>query len=223
MKLGAYELDNIYSGDALELGRGIPDKAVDLIFTDPPYLREFIPLYFWLFELAARILKPTGFLLTYAGGYWKDELMARSREHLDYFWDFSISESGDSPILWPRRIIASGKSILCYRPRGGSGMPQTNVLAFFKTNIKDKRFHGWGQDENTARYYLQCFSAPGEIVLDPFCGGGTVPMVAHLNDRRYLSFDVDAEAVISARRRIADENYRLFGKDQQKTLWRTQA
>lgn len=37
MKLGSFELDNIYQGDCLELMKEIPDKSIDLILTDPPY------------------------------------------------------------------------------------------------------------------------------------------------------------------------------------------
>ena len=34
------ELNNIYLGDAYELIKQVPDKSVDLIYTDPPYLYE---------------------------------------------------------------------------------------------------------------------------------------------------------------------------------------
>lgn len=38
MKLGKFETNNIYLGDSYELIKGIPDKSVDLIYTDIPYL-----------------------------------------------------------------------------------------------------------------------------------------------------------------------------------------
>lgn len=37
MKLGQFETNNIYLGDSYELIKGIPDKSVDVIVTDPPY------------------------------------------------------------------------------------------------------------------------------------------------------------------------------------------
>lgn len=37
MKLGLYELNCIYVGDAQELAKTIPDESIDLIFTSPPY------------------------------------------------------------------------------------------------------------------------------------------------------------------------------------------
>lgn len=38
MKLGNYELDNIYNEDCYEAIKKIPDKSIDLIYTDIPYL-----------------------------------------------------------------------------------------------------------------------------------------------------------------------------------------
>ena len=38
MKIGEFEIDKIYCGDANELIKKIPDKSIDLIYTDPPYL-----------------------------------------------------------------------------------------------------------------------------------------------------------------------------------------
>ena len=38
MTIGKFELDSIVCGDAYKLIKQIPDKSIDLIFTDPPYL-----------------------------------------------------------------------------------------------------------------------------------------------------------------------------------------
>lgn len=58
----------IYTGDARELAREIPDESVDLIFTDPVYDR--IDDYKWLAETAARVLNATGHLLAWQGQPW---------------------------------------------------------------------------------------------------------------------------------------------------------
>lgn len=36
-RLGDFEIDKIYCGDALELLKKLPDKSIDLVYTDPPY------------------------------------------------------------------------------------------------------------------------------------------------------------------------------------------
>ncbi len=40
-KIGKYIIDNIYYGDAISLMKDIPDNAIDLIITDPPFAIDF--------------------------------------------------------------------------------------------------------------------------------------------------------------------------------------
>ena len=37
MKIGGYEIDNIYNEDCYEAIKKIPDKSIDLVIIDPPY------------------------------------------------------------------------------------------------------------------------------------------------------------------------------------------
>ena len=37
MKLGEYDLDDVYCGDCVEKMKGIPENSVDLVVTSPPY------------------------------------------------------------------------------------------------------------------------------------------------------------------------------------------
>ena len=46
----------------------IADNSIDLIFTDPPYPREYLPCYDWLAKESMRVLKPGGFVLAMCGG-----------------------------------------------------------------------------------------------------------------------------------------------------------
>jgi DNA modification methylase len=202
--LGAYALDEIYPGDARVMCAGIPDASIDLIFTDPPYLGEYVPLYEFLTTEAARILKPDGFLLMYVGGYWKDDIMANTRKTLEYFWDYIVWEPNNSPINWPRKTIARNKSILAYRPKGGTGLPITQVLSVWLGGGEDKRFHLWGQCESEARYFIDCFSRPGDVVLDICAGGGTTPAVCKMLGRHYLAFEIERDVAEAARARVAN-------------------
>jgi len=223
MQLGKYELgpndtaeNGIYTGDAIELAKGIPDDSVDLIFTDPPYPKAFLPLYYAIVKEAARILKPSGFLMMYVGGYWKDDIMAEARKHLKYFWDYVVWEPGNSPVNWPRKTIARNKSIMAYtRKDAEDALPNTQVFSVWLGGGEDKRYHIWGQDESQARYYIDCFSAKDDIVLDLCAGGGTTPYIAHKLERRYLAFEIDAEIAEMARGRVKSldmqEEYKTAG------------
>lgn len=194
---------DLYNGDAIiESARHIKDGSVDLIYTDPPYPKEFHYCYEWLAKEANRVLKPNGFLIAYAGPYWKDVVMKYLDAELQYFYDFILVHKGNTSILWPRKIISGYKSILCYHLKGQSPLPITNVLGRWDGTGGDKRFHKWGQDETTARYYIDCFSKEGDLIVDYFLGGGTTAMVCKRLNRNFIGFELDKEAFTVAQSRV---------------------
>ncbi len=194
----------ILVGDARTLIERIPDRSVDLIFTDPPYQKEFLPLYGWLAEAATRVLKSSGFLLTYVGGYHKATVIEMLNRYLEYFWDYVEIHPGNSSVIYPRRTVARYKSILAYRLRGSQAVPVVgNVLGAFEGVGYDKRFHVWGQSANTARYLIECFTHPSDLVLDPFVGGGTTPFVCKHIQRRCIGFEVDPDVARVAMARLS--------------------
>lgn len=193
----------IIEGDAIELAENkIPAGTVDLIYTDPPYPKDFHYCYEFLAKEAARALKPTGFLITYAGPYWKSRVMATLDEYLDYFYDFILLHRGNTSILWPRRIITGYKSILCYTKKGETPLPVTNVLGKYSGSGSDKRFHHWGQEADSARYYIDVFSRPGDLIVDYFLGAGTFAEVCKKLDRNFIGFELDHGTYETARARL---------------------
>jgi DNA modification methylase len=50
---------------------------------------------------------------------------------------------------------------------------------------------------------IEKFTRPGDLILDPFVGGGTTGVVAVPLGRRFLGIDCNIQAVEVARRRIA--------------------
>jgi len=59
-----------------------PAEPVDWIITDPPYPREFLPVYADLAATAARILRPGGSLLCMVGQSYLPQIVERLTEHL---------------------------------------------------------------------------------------------------------------------------------------------
>ena len=155
-KIGPYDCCTIVTGDAKELAPAIPDESVDLIFTDPPYSREFLPLYGWLSETAARVLRPERFVLAMCGGTYLDHVFDLMGQHLNFFWKYEIGLTGwAAGVLWPYgnnkvNIVTRSKPLLAYCR--GRGLPRTPTLGMFSGTGKDKRYHAWGQDEASTRY-----------------------------------------------------------------------
>lgn len=209
-KIGPYDCCTIITGDARELGEAIPDGNINLVFTDPPYIRSEMYLYRWLGAWSARVLDPSGFLLAYAGNVWLDDAMAALRGQLEYVWDFASMMSGGSSIVWDRRIISRWKSILCYRLLGSTAVPPHHVLGAWVGGGKDKRYHAWGQDESTTRYYVECYAGGGALVADPFCGGGTTAAICKMLQLHYLCFEIDPGVAERARERVQNTQPPLF-------------
>lgn len=201
----------ITTGDSRELARALPDSCIDLVLTDPPYLKEDIQegVYTWLGGEAARVLKPGGFLLTYVGSLWKYNNMLELGQHLTYFYDFVELHAGAATILWARHTLTRHKSILAFVK--GWGQPRCLTMSAWTGSGADKRYHAWGQAESTARYYIDCFSAPGDLVWEPFCGGGTVPAVCQQIGRDYIAFERDPQTAETARQRLAQVQPMLPG------------
>jgi site-specific DNA-methyltransferase (adenine-specific) len=56
--------------------------------------------------------------------------------------------------------------------------------------------------EALARDHILTWTNPGDLVLDPMCGSGTVPVMAVLQGRTYLGIDISPEYVELTKRRI---------------------
>lgn len=182
----------------------LADNSIDMIWTDPPYPTEYLPCYGWLASEAARVLKPGGFVFAMAGGYWLNKIysMFESVAGLKYFWEFHHRSNGDAPYIWPRFIVAKTKVMLAYSK--GDSLPRIkSVLSMFESTSKSKQWHHWGQDVESARYYIDCFSEPDDLILDPFIGGGTTGVACELIGRRWVGFDIDPVALNTTAARMA--------------------
>jgi DNA modification methylase len=203
-------LDQIYTGDARELSKSIQDGSIDLIFTDPPYLREYLYLYEWLADEALRVLKPAGFMAVYVGIYHLADVIKLIGDKMEFFIELCLFGSVHGAMLWQRKTICRHKAILLYRPIGGTGLPRCNIISLFNGSGRDKRYHVWGQDESSARYYVDCLSRVDDVVLDPFCGGGTTPAICRILKRHYLSFELSPETADIARARVINQQMPLI-------------
>ncbi|MGH2479363.1 MAG: DNA-methyltransferase [Ktedonobacteraceae bacterium] len=212
MSMESY-LNMISTGDALELSKAIPDESIDLVFCDPPYLKRHIEagVYSWLAREAARVLKPGGFCLAYTGSEWLPIVLRQMQDTLTFFWLCILRRSGSAGYDYNHKAIVRYTPIVaCVK---GKSKPPSAFLDCADGSGADKRFHIWGQDERTASYYIDCFSRPDDLVLDPFCGGGTVPYVCTQIQRRFIAFEIDPRSADVARKRLETVQPLLFSPD----------
>ena len=68
---------------------------------------------------------------------------------------------------------------------------------------REKDHHDWGQGEAEARYLLTWLTEPGDLVVDAFCGGGTIPTACKGLGRNWLATERDKTTAMIARRRLS--------------------
>ena len=80
-------------------------------------------------------------------------------------------------------------------------------------NGKDKRFHKWSQMNQGILNICQKFARSGELIVDPFVGGGTTAIAALALGCEFIGADIDAEAVETTRRRMLEYQPVMLGCD----------
>lgn len=191
----------------------LPANSVDLIFTDPPYLKEYLPCYRWLAQEAKRILKPGGFILAMCGGLYLNRIFRFFDDAgLVFYWKYELYMGGpEISRIWPggRRnreisIEVDAKPILAYSK--GIARPHVSTRTMIRSGGRDKRYHPWGQDVVSARSCIGSFSRPGDVVLDPFVGGGATAVACEQLGRRWICGDLDPQALATTAERLNHRN-----------------
>lgn len=90
-------------------------------------------------------------------------------------------------------------------PKVKKGVPLSNVWDIPYLNPKAKERVGYPTQKPLAllERIIRLGSDPGDVVLDPFCGSGTTLVAAKLLDRKYIGFDVSADAIDITNSRLA--------------------
>jgi hypothetical protein len=194
----------IITGDFRIEGHAIEDNSVDLIFTDPPYHREFIPQYADLAKFAARVLVPGGSLITYVGHYALFEIGALMLPHLQYHWINALVHDGTvgNRILWGKHLHVGWKPLLWFT----KGPRRTNIVVAdcLKCSPGNKAVdHEWAQGTKGPDYYIEHLSRKNALVIDPYLGGGTTGVSALRLGRRFVGFEINPDTARNAEARIA--------------------
>ena len=184
-----------------ELHTVVEAGSVDVIFTDPPYPREYLPVWSELAAFASHALKPSGVLVAMSGQSYLPEVMASLGEHLTYRWTMAYLMPGADTTIWPRKIKTRWKPVLVY----GAAEEWLNMDVVHADTLKaqDDRFHQWGQQAPGMVRLLEPFVKPGYVVCDPFVGGGTAALAAQVHGCAFIGADSDAMQLDTTRKRSA--------------------
>lgn len=198
-------IDRITVGDAWELIEAVPAESLDLIYTDPIY--ENIEDYERLSRQAMRVLKPnSACVVFYKTKLLPETITAMLSGGLTYRWQmFGYITNEMKP-----RPGATGKCVhvgLLWFEKGKSRHYgcQLDVRAVPTWTNDAKSNHPWSKHPLIVSYYMAGLTRPGDLVLDPFCGGGAIPRTAKKLGRHYIAFERDAVTAQAARESIEAE------------------
>lgn len=199
-RLGPYTLNSVIVGDSMELCEQIPDESVHLIMCDPVWWE--LDQYRWLGQLAARVLVPGGNVVAQAGTDYR-----RRCENLMLEADGMVERpllterfTGGFAQMWKHR------SLNTYHPyiwmSKGEEVARDRWVHDGVRGAPDKTKHMWGDGAKAFIMWMSAMTKEGDVVLDPFAGGGTVAVAAKTLGRRWLAFEIDEEQAMSAMKNI---------------------
>lgn len=196
----------VVCGDARTLSQRLPDESIDLVFTDPVY--DQIEDYYWLGRLAARVLKPDrGALVFFGIGHLDHTLQALKAGGLTYRWQLILYYSNRVRRLhvdagWSNYTACLWMDKGRMKARKGVDLLSVPVFERRDNALGNRINHQWSKPSRFFEFWLERFTQPGEVVLDPFTGGGTVPAVCRRMGRQFVAFEQNAENADLARERV---------------------
>lgn len=235
IKLGEYELNNIYNEDSYLAIKKIPDKSVDLIIVDPPYELEthgggnsdlakqiqkqhkelydkslHIGINNEILEQMCRIMKKINICI-----------FCNKKQLLQYMNFFKEKECLFDLITWHKtnsmpnysyKYMTDTEYCLIFR-KGKEMNKQTENYEDRKTwyiepiNINDKNLfsHPTIKPLALVKRILGNHSYENDIIADFFLGSGTTCVAAKELKRNYIGFEIDKEYCEIAKKRLNNE------------------
>jgi site-specific DNA-methyltransferase (adenine-specific) len=229
--LGEIELNRIYQRDCIEGMRMIPDGSVDLAIVDPPYGINFrsnhrksgtlktttegiandgVDNADFLADVIAelsRVMKPNAHV------YWftRWDKVTEQQPLLERY--FYVKNS----LIWMKNNWSMGDLFgayagqyenIIFAQKGRRLLNEVDgktrhpdILQFDRVSPNKLR-HSHEKPEELIEFLIRKSSNPGEIVLTPFCGSGTDCVAAVKTGREFISFELDADHITTANKRL---------------------
>lgn len=213
-------INKVICGDCLEVMKGIPDKSIDLVLTDPPYGIDVGKKVYgkgkydkiWGNSLAKK--KDYGIVSwdIKINKEWFSEIIRISKNQIVFggnyfchwlpisghwiFWDKLTGENdfGDGELAWTSFYKPIKKFTFMW-----NGMLQGNMAN------KEKREHPTQKPLPLMQWLLNNYSIETDIILDPFLGSGTTAVACKNLGRRFIGIEISPEYCKIAEDRLRQE------------------
>ena len=182
----------------------IPARSIDTIITDPPYEKDALPLYEHLRDFAAHVLRPGGNLFVLTGNMYLPTVMEylSAGDAIRYNWTICYRMHGASMLMQRQGVHQTWKPILWYVKGNRESEFIQDVFDVQSLKEQDDRYHKWGQNELAFVALVNKLCFPGDVICDPFLGGGTTAVAALERGCTFFGADLDWECVSTSRERV---------------------
>jgi len=213
---GNLPVNRILNGDCVHVMRQLPARSVDFILTDPPYLVNYCDrsgrsiqnddCADWLrpaFLQAYRVLRQDSFMVAFYSWTKVDKFMDA--------WRCAGFRAVGHLVF--RKGYASKVRFLKYHheqayllAKGQPALPEHPIADVIDMPYSGNMLHPTQKPVEALLPLIESFSQSGSVVLDPFCGSGSMLLAAQRLNRRYLGIELDAKYHAVAVRRLATES-----------------
>lgn len=232
MKLGSFEIDNVYCADSYKAIKNIPDKSIDCIYTDVPYLmpntrgisggfmsnrvnnfydnqiNDFKDGFdYSILDEFVRISKTLNIYI------WCNKFLIK--DLLNYFVDkvgckkYEIMVwCKDNPIPMTNNVWLSDVEYCLWfgetdtKLNDGYELKSKWFASPINKRDKDKFDHPTIKPRELVERHLLHTTQPNDIVADFFVGSGTTCVACKNIDRHYIGFEIDEKWVKVAKDRL---------------------
>lgn len=218
-------------GDCLELIKKIPDKSVDLILTDPPYVFDNHGGGNKQRELSRKLedkhIEPFSSGFDMNSIFLEFERVMKKMNALIFCSNKQISsvmsywekrKYSTTLLVWqkPNPIpFCNGKHVseieFIVYVRGKKvffnndvSMQEKKKVLNFPSPSSKSRFHPCEKPISLLNHLLNIHSQKGDVVLDTFMGGGSTGIACLSSDRQFIGMELDKTYFEVAKKRIED-------------------
>jgi len=217
------ELNKIYNMDCLVGMRDIPDKSIDMVLIDPPYLMNYKSnrrVKSKKFEHiindkdSQEVIRESLFQINRVMKDNTSIFMFCSWHHIDFFKvEFEKYFKLKNIIVWEKNNHGTGDLKGAYAPKhefvlfGGKGRNtnrrnrRADIVKYDKVSSK-RLLHPTEKNLKMVSDFIEDYSNGNDIVLDCFMGSGTTAIACINTNRNYIGYELDETYFNIANQRI---------------------
>lgn len=230
LKLGEYQVNEIYNEDSYNAIKKIPDKSIDLIIIDPPYLidkhgsggafgagrQKFHDeirtladgINYDILEEFVRVMKKINIYIFCNKEQILEYLIFFIKQKNCYF-DLLVWHKLNPIPTCNNKYLSDTEYILFFREKGVKlyGTYKTKYKYFItEKNVKDKKIYHHPTIKPLKIIETLVFNSTceGDLVADFFVGSGTTAVASKYLNRKYIGFEINKDYYDSAKKRLSN-------------------